>query len=768
MKIIPYSTLVASLLSSFAIADLLDSANNQMGGGHSQESSQNVDDENVRKVNLGRSVVSASGYEQDIKDAPASIAIIPREEILTRPIRDLGDAVQDIPGVYVEAGKTGGNTISMRGLGSAYTLILIDGKRQNVAQGFDANGFNGTFTSFMPPASMIERIEVIRGPASIIYGSDAMGGVINIITKKHSDRFSGGIQLETTLSQHPQTFGPQYGINGYMNIPLIKEMLSLNLRGAYKWGGQNAFYEPGKGPHTPITYTSGNNGSVNFSNPYYNWSATGYTQWNAGGRLNFTPNKNNYIYLDSEVFFARTGSLKTSSSSITAVRDFYKFNNVLSHTADYDWGKINSYIQYSQTQWASHADTNSTWGSGLWPGSSKGNTVDWANGRYNRDLIFQSTFTDDFDFGRAGSLIFNGGVYYIWQQLYTKNNGFRRDMNQVALFAEGEYLINQYFSTTLGLRYNYSDIFKAIPNPRFYVNYNPTDWLTFKAGIATGVLVPQLSYLYEGYTLSTDRGNNNTTTASYGNKNLKPEQSVSYELSAILDTEPAMLILTGFYTDFNNKISSVTGIQPGTTIDGVLCDAAGANQCAFYRNLDSAMLTGAETSFKLKPIYGISLDASYGFTYSRTLSVSNANQEFLVGEPINNIPKHKFTIKPNYHYKNFDAYIRWSGNFQTPTSAVQQSSLATSARGLVGKYYKDYQLVDIAATYKFNKTYALTFAVNNLLDVKFYDPDNLITYSSGRGGTSYINPYQRILPARAYWISFRADWNPPPRYPIYY
>ncbi|TLD81075.1 hypothetical protein LS68_004565, partial [Helicobacter sp. MIT 05-5293] len=52
-------------------------------------------------MNLGRSVVTASGYEQDIKDAPASISIIPQEEILTRPIRDLGDAVQDVPGVYV-------------------------------------------------------------------------------------------------------------------------------------------------------------------------------------------------------------------------------------------------------------------------------------------------------------------------------------------------------------------------------------------------------------------------------------------------------------------------------------------------------------------------------------------------------------------------------------------------------------------------------------------------------------------------------------------
>lgn len=140
--------------------------------------------ENLQAKQLDRVVVTAGGYEQDIKDAPASISIIPKEEIMTRPIRDLGDAVQDIPGVSVEMQKTGGNTISMRGLGSAYTLILIDGKRQNVAQGFSTNGFGEALNANIPPLSMIERIEVIRGPASTIYGSDAMGGVINIITKK--------------------------------------------------------------------------------------------------------------------------------------------------------------------------------------------------------------------------------------------------------------------------------------------------------------------------------------------------------------------------------------------------------------------------------------------------------------------------------------------------------------------------------------------------------------------------------------------------------
>ncbi|WP_241993680.1 TonB-dependent receptor plug domain-containing protein, partial [Helicobacter sp. MIT 05-5293] len=95
MNKISLSVLTASLLcTNVLLADEIVA-----GGG--QSNSLEEDSSNVRKVNLGRSVVTASGYEQDIKDAPASISIIPQEEILTRPIRDLGDAVQDVPGVYV-------------------------------------------------------------------------------------------------------------------------------------------------------------------------------------------------------------------------------------------------------------------------------------------------------------------------------------------------------------------------------------------------------------------------------------------------------------------------------------------------------------------------------------------------------------------------------------------------------------------------------------------------------------------------------------------
>ncbi|TLD96316.1 TonB-dependent receptor [Helicobacter jaachi] len=721
--------------------------NSLWGGGGTTESSTQ-DSKEVKKVNLGRSVVSATGYEQDIKDAPASISIIDREEILTRPVRDLGDIVQDVPGVYVEASKTGANTISMRGLASGYTLILVDGKRQNVAQGFGANGIDAT-TSFMPPANMIERVEVIRGPASVIYGSDAMGGVINIITKKHSDETTAGIQLDTRLAEESDVFGNIYGFNAYLNAPLVKDKLSLNLRGGYKYGEQNAFLKP--------AYILANQTGTSRANPYLGWSATGFTQYNLGGRINFTPNKNNYIYLDSEMYFGRYGSLNTSGNSITAVRDFTRYNNILSHEASYDWGKISSYVQYARTSYRSHADS---WRmanhlSGLTPGASSGDTL--GAPKINDDVVVQSTYTNDFDFGKAGALIVNGGVYYMWQRLIVPRSvnlttgaitseEDKRDMNQVAAFAEGEYLINQYISTTLGLRYNYSDIFKAVPNPRFYVNINPTDWLTFKAGVTSGVRVPNLSYLYEGYTESTS---GNTTTYTYGNKDLKPEESLNYELSAILDTDSAMFILTGFYTDFRNQIETVG-------FNGDMCSTGSTNQCRTYRNLDKSLMTGAEVSLKLKPMYGFSLDANYGFTHTEVVSFSGSNTagENPVGRAVNSIPRHSFTITPRYSYQNFDVYLRWSGKYKTPTPTPigTNAGRLDQTKAILGNYYKDYQLVDVAATYKFAKKYAITLAVNNLLNVNFVD---LTPYSNN---TNAMNNYQRILPSRNYWLTFRADF----------
>lgn len=137
-------------------------------------------------VELAPLVVSASGIEQKITDAPASITVIQKEELDKKPYVTLLDAVREVEGVDVgeTTDKTGQGGISIRGMGAEYTLILIDGKRQNNVGDIYPNNFGGNQFNHIPPKEMIERIEIIRGPASTLYGADALGGVINIITKR--------------------------------------------------------------------------------------------------------------------------------------------------------------------------------------------------------------------------------------------------------------------------------------------------------------------------------------------------------------------------------------------------------------------------------------------------------------------------------------------------------------------------------------------------------------------------------------------------------
>lgn len=680
----------------------------------------------IESKTLSEQVVTAAGYNQHIKEAPASISIISKEEILTRPIRDIGDVVQDVPGVYVEQDKTGQNSISMRGLGSEYTLILIDGKRQNTTRGFIQNGL-GNQTSFMPPPSMIERVEVIRGPASIIYGSDAMGGVINIITKKHTDKLASGIQLESKMFEPDSEWGNAYGANAYINTPLIKDKLSLNLRASGRFNDANKFLKPS-------WVSPSRNG-----NPYAAHSSTGSRNFMGGFRLNYTPTSRDYIYLDSEVYNGRLGSLNTSSRSITSIQELFKVNSVLSHEGKYEWGKLSSYVQHSFNLIAPHANVPI--------GGSSGAYINWAGERIAQSAIAQSTYTHNFDLKDYGVITFNGGVFYQYENLLGTISSKWRNMhqNQAAAFAEGKYLINQYFSTTLGLRVNYSDRFSSSLNPRFYVNYNPTRWLTFKTGVASGMLVPTLLQTIDGV-ITTETSTSSGTTTTYGNPNLKPEQSWNYELSAIVDTNPAMLILTGYYTDFNNQIETLAGLTSGMQIPGANQTCQGGT-CSTYRNIERSLVTGLEFGAKIKPIYGISLDANYSFTYTQALSGSGK------GEPINSIPRHSFTLTPKYQWRDLSVYVRWSGKFETPTPFAGANS-RTDVRKVVGKYYKDYQLVDIAATYTFAKHYTLSFAVNNLFDVYFMD---YASYTSG-STTNAQNRYQRILPSRNYWLSLRADF----------
>ena len=141
--------------------------------------------------------ITATMTEQDARTAPASVTVITAETLAERNAADLLDAVRDTPGITFSARQVGGRkTLALRGLEGKHTLTLIDGRRISASD--DVIGHSDYQYGWLP-LSAIERVEVIRGPLSALYGSEALGGVVNLIPKKPGDRWTGSLGLAGRL-----------------------------------------------------------------------------------------------------------------------------------------------------------------------------------------------------------------------------------------------------------------------------------------------------------------------------------------------------------------------------------------------------------------------------------------------------------------------------------------------------------------------------------------------------------------------------------------
>lgn len=177
-------------------------------------------------VKLNQIVVTATGFEQNITDARQASLSFPAKS--WKAHRDLTDALKDVQGVAVDRSSGRARHIHSWSSWFLYCCSLI-GKRQSTRDA-RTNGNSGFEQSFLPPANAIERIEVIRGPMSSLYGSDAMGGVINVITKKVSDTWSGSFSVDGTVQQHSK-FGNSLQGSYYMTGPLVPELVGVQVWG---------------------------------------------------------------------------------------------------------------------------------------------------------------------------------------------------------------------------------------------------------------------------------------------------------------------------------------------------------------------------------------------------------------------------------------------------------------------------------------------------------------------------------------------------------
>lgn len=141
-------------------------------------------------------VVSATRHAMALVDAPAAMSVVTREQIEARGADNLADALRGETGVTL-LGRTisGRRTISLRGTDSRHTLVLVDGKRIGASDGVVGHS---DFQSDWVAVQDIERIEVVRGPMSVLYGAEALGGVVNIITRAPGENARAGVLAEGT------------------------------------------------------------------------------------------------------------------------------------------------------------------------------------------------------------------------------------------------------------------------------------------------------------------------------------------------------------------------------------------------------------------------------------------------------------------------------------------------------------------------------------------------------------------------------------------
>lgn len=654
---------------------------------------------------LDTTVVSAAGYAQDTREAPASVSVVTQEQVMTAPMTDVGMALEGVPGVDVEQTKMGNTTISIRGFDYKYTLMLIDGRKQNTSDGMISNGFDPT-SSIMPPPGLIDHIEVIRGPASTLYGSDAVGGVVNVITKKHPTQFTGSVGVSTTLQEHSK-FANQSSASGYIAVPLKKDTLSLQLRGRYDYREATNIRTPSGayGSHSP---------------------SDGYTA-NMGARIDLTLSPTQSLYLDADYTQFKGGAMSTSSKSIISKQWFDKVNVALGHHGDLAIGSLDTYLQY-----------NSLSKVRAWSFDPKAQTATNTDASLSDPLTNSTNITlntkliTPLDFGDKGAMTLSTGgeiTYETFKDNQASNKtalyGKTLDQTLLSAFAEGEYFINDQWTGTLGARLNWSDIFGANLAPRAYLVYKPTSYLSFKGGVAAGYKTPAIKQLTDGI-YATD----NAGIDTYGNPDLKPEESVSYELSTTVDVgRYAQVTLGGFWTDFRNQLDT-EDYNCQTSSSGETCDLRAINH-------GKVRTRGLELLATTQSFYGFKFTGGYTYTHAEILTGADA------GERPNELPRHVITARLDYRYNDFSAYL-------TSESKFDMKRLSNKGRPNIDKY-NNFTEVDLGASYVYAKHHRFTLAINNLLDHNYLDWQP--TSNGGWGNAEYF-----FRDGRNYWLSYNYTW----------
>lgn len=564
------------------------------------------------EVQLAPVVSAVSLREQEVRTAPASITVITREQIEARNETSVTELLRSVEGVSIVGSNPNDTDILLRGMPGDYTLLLVDGKRQNTRETMN-RGTGGVQANLLPPLAAIERIEVVRGPMSSIYGADAMGGVVNIVTRKLPQKWGGAVTLGAVVNPHEEIGGSK-GAEFWLGGPIAGEALGLQL-----WGGTNRREEDDV--YYPLNATAGANGQRD-----ERIAARLTARLTPSQQLSLDLGHQDFEYLSTPGLSNADAVTATTVTRTTHGRD----NWGLTHEGTWSFGRSTVAFygeQGTQTQYN--------------PGGVSTVEPEIDNTTFEARLVMPwAADTNTLTIGTQGIRQTLKGVARqdaVPAGLPVNPDKLERDT--WAVFGENDFAIGPDFTLTAGLRMDSDEKYGDHFSPRLYGVYELGSSWQVRGGVGTGFKAPTLRQSSEGYCMTTGGAAGANPGTLCGNPELEPETSISAEAGVRWDRQNDSFSLTYFDSRIKNRVASYdTGVtDPRTT----------GRTIYVYDNITRVDISG----FELAAAHAVNatwrLAGNYTFTDSKRRGSGETafDGSSLDGKPLDKTPKHKANLR---------------------------------------------------------------------------------------------------------------------------
>lgn len=645
-------------------------------------------------------VVTATRTENDVKKVPASTQVITQEDIKRGGATSVRNALSMYANIFQKSKvRGGGHDIIIRGMETKHSLVMVNGRR--ISNEADANGLGNAMSLDRININDVEKIEIVRGPSSALYGSEAMGGVLNIITKpsKEQTLLTG---LEHTSEDTSHWWHADTGRIGNFSMTLDARFNKIN-RSMLDTATESDPYGTAQTYNASLNYYVNDHSYVNAYMDYYSQHLKTDTGTPTMKPITLTTSRG--MSLSGQAMLEGTGSkaYKQKNYGIS-------WNG---KTDKNDW-QIQAYM--SKFNWSTTSNTKvlgsippagPDWMKDMFNGMlQKKNTYDFNHDEHNmwaiegRDSLrvndhHRVTFGAEYvkDKVAGTGLGSNGdGVHSITENGKTKSSS-EKTLSSYAAYLQDEIEYGKWFIVP-AIRYDHHSAYGSHTSPKIGVTYNATDHFRIKANYGDGFKAPSVSQLY--YDLDMEMGRGNWVHLT-GNPNLKPEKSKSWDLGVEAEFGKGYGSLTYFDNDVDNLITS---IPKGKDSNG--------HNLHRYENVNKARIKGLENTL------GYRFNDTLEFKVTSTLldaKDTSAGKDLTQRARLSQI----YQLIYDDHKDTGWSAVLWNQlDYKFVTGKAWESGESVK---------KSYSLTNFSLTRKVNKDTRVYGSVQNIFDKKDEDCD---------------------------------------------